>query len=102
MLNGNRAEVENVDFVSELRLRRWARANYVPPKQRSGTWHRVVLEEMCSKDAELDAQARNCAVSSSYVPLAPTTFHTRHDGHADQSDPNLLREIERFEIYVHG
>ena len=101
MLNANRAEAENVDFVSELQLRRWARKNYVPPKQRSDTWHPVVLEEMCSKDAELDAQARNRVIASSYVPLAPTTFHTWHDAHADQPDPNLLRETERFEIYVY-
>ena len=100
MLSSN--YTEEVDFVDELQLRRWARENYVPPEQRSSTWHPVVLDEMRSKDAELAAQVRSRAIASSYVPLAPTTFHTRHDSHADPADPNLLWATERFEIYIHG
>ena len=99
MLNANCAE--EIDFVRELQLRRWARENHVPPQERSGTWHPVVLEEMYAKDVESDERSRNRAVASSYVPLAPTTFHTWHDGHVDQADPNLLRETERFEVYIH-
>jgi hypothetical protein len=49
-----------VDFIEELRLRRWARENYVSQSQRQNGWHPVVLEEMHRKDKELqDAQARN-------------------------------------------
>jgi hypothetical protein len=42
-----------LDFIEELRLRRWARENYVPREQREAEWHPVVLEEMDRKDEEL-------------------------------------------------
>jgi hypothetical protein len=41
-----------LDFIEELRLRRWARENYVPQPERSEEWHPVVLEEMTKKDRE--------------------------------------------------
>lgn len=43
-----------LDMIEELRLRRWARENYVPESQRQDSWHPVVLEEMTSKDLETD------------------------------------------------
>ena len=46
-----RTEAE-LDFIEELRLRRWARENYVPPGQREHSWHPVVLDEMGQKDGE--------------------------------------------------
>lgn len=49
-------EVE-VDLLEEIRLRTWARANYVPPEERDLTWHPVVLEEMDARDRE-QAQER--------------------------------------------
>ncbi len=46
-----------LDFIEELRLRRWARENYVPAERRTAEWHSVVLDEMVRKDRELhDAQ----------------------------------------------
>ena len=46
-----------LDFIEELRLRRWARENYVPAERRTADWHSVVLDEMVRKDRELhDAQ----------------------------------------------
>ena len=42
-----------IDFIEELRLRRWARENYVPDGQRQRSWHPVVLDEMTRKDREL-------------------------------------------------
>jgi hypothetical protein len=42
----------DLDFIEELRLRRWARENFVPVEQRLPTWHPVVLEEMDRKDDE--------------------------------------------------
>lgn len=42
----------DVDFIEELRLRRWARENYVPSHQRDTSWHPIVLEEMRRKDSE--------------------------------------------------
>lgn len=41
-----------VDLIEELRLRRWARENYVSAEQREARWHPVVLEEMKAKDSE--------------------------------------------------
>jgi hypothetical protein len=42
----------DLDFIEELRLRRWARENYVPPTRRETGWHPVVHEEMEKKDQE--------------------------------------------------
>ena len=41
-----------MDFIEELRLRRWAREHYVPTGQRQPTWHPVVHDEMGRKDRE--------------------------------------------------
>jgi len=42
-----------LDFIEELRLRRWAREHYVPVHERKeNSWHPVVLEEMRKKDIE--------------------------------------------------
>jgi len=41
-----------VDFIEELKLRRWARENYVPADKRDVRWHPIVLEEMGRKDHE--------------------------------------------------
>lgn len=42
----------HVDLIEELRLRRWARENYVPATQRDTTWHPIILDEMGRKDGE--------------------------------------------------
>ncbi len=42
-----------LDFIEELRLRRWAREHYVPRQQRQMSWHPVVLEEMIRRDDEV-------------------------------------------------
>ncbi len=42
-----------LDFIEELRLRRWARENYVPRGQRKHSWHPVVQEEMDKKDLDV-------------------------------------------------
>jgi hypothetical protein len=41
-----------LDFIEELRLRRWAREHYVPRDERKHTWHPVIHEEMEKKDLE--------------------------------------------------
>lgn len=43
----------DVDFIEELRLRRWAREHYVPRNQRQMSWHAVILDEMDRKDREM-------------------------------------------------
>ncbi len=44
--------MEDLDLIEELRLRRWARENFVPVSQRQPNWHPVILEEMGQKDRE--------------------------------------------------
>ena len=41
-----------IDFIEELRMRRWARENFVPADDRNRSWHPIVLEEMRRKDVE--------------------------------------------------
>ena len=41
-----------VDFIEELRLRRWAREHYVPADRRESSWHPVILDEMVRKENE--------------------------------------------------
>lgn len=57
MLSSVAAEV---DFIEELRLRRWARENYVPLNQREVSWHPVVLDEMDRKDREMSEVEAVC------------------------------------------
>ena len=47
-----------LDFIEELRLRRWARENYAPRGQRQISWHPVVHEEMEKKDVEMAQPVR--------------------------------------------
>jgi len=47
--------VLDLDFIEELRLRRWARENYVPPNRRERSWHPVVHDEMTRRDTEKTA-----------------------------------------------
>jgi hypothetical protein len=49
--------VTDLDFIEELRLRRWARENYVPRTHREKSWHPIVHEEMTKKDHEQNASA---------------------------------------------
>ena len=46
------SSMAEVDFIEELRLRRWARENYVPSPERNRRWHPIILEEMGRKDEE--------------------------------------------------
>jgi hypothetical protein len=45
---------EELDFIQELRLRRWARENYVPAGEREASWHPVIHDEMNKKDRDLE------------------------------------------------
>jgi hypothetical protein len=50
----------DVDFIEELRLRRWAREHYVPRSQRKLSLHPVVLDEMSRKDNEMSEVESVC------------------------------------------
>jgi hypothetical protein len=51
----------DLDLIEELRLRRWARENYVPRSQRENSWHPVVHDEMHRKDQEEDDDGQSAA-----------------------------------------
>jgi hypothetical protein len=44
--------IDAVDLIAELRLRRWARENYVAGEDRDSEWHPIILDEMIRRDAE--------------------------------------------------
>ena len=44
--------VMELDFIEEIRLRCWARENYVAADERDESWHPIVLNEMRKKDLE--------------------------------------------------
>ena len=44
--------LRDTDLIAELRLRRWARENYVPTPQRDTAWHPIIHDEMTRKDRE--------------------------------------------------
>ena len=46
-------DLPEVDFIEELRLRRWARENYRPADSREPSLHPVVIDEMTRKDGEV-------------------------------------------------
>ena len=59
------------DPVEELRLRRWARENYVALEYRDPTWHDVVRDEMQRKDRERATADSYAEIARRIVPLAP-------------------------------
>ena len=52
-----------IDFIEELKLRRWARENYVPQPNRDGSWHPVIHDEMVRKDYDLRSSNNTAAVA---------------------------------------
>jgi hypothetical protein len=71
------------DVISELRLRQWARRNYLPPEQRHSGLHPIARSEMEFRDQELAAERPHWTmVRTPFVPLLPCD-----DRHIDQSHP---------------
>lgn len=89
------ASVAGVDLIEELRLRRWARQNYVPADQRVPEWHSIVTDEMQRRDRELASAPVPSRHPSAYVPLAPTEIRRHDQAHQEVSEPNLLRTGSR-------
>ncbi|HEX6987167.1 MAG TPA: hypothetical protein VF170_17440 [Planctomycetaceae bacterium] len=96
-----------MDLLKELRLRRWARENYVPAERRAATWHPVVLDEMRRRDEELAAEPLTDMVSAEHVasesiddlgsrivPLAPITY-SFDPPHLGPSAPHFLSKPAR-------
>jgi len=89
------SDLDDLDMIQELQLRRWARENYVTPDQRDSSQHPVVENEMRIKDAELiiDSRSRESAVA--FVPLAPTLIQALHSAHEMPAAPMGTRQPER-------
>lgn len=86
-----------LDLVHELRLRCWARENYVPASQRDGNWPGVVQDEMRRRDLEL-AEAAEQAHGSVHggrriVPLMPDGCWTVHGPHVETMRSKVLVSI---------
>lgn len=64
-----------LDLVAELRLRQWARRNYVPATDRQDSdWHAVVINEMrrIDRDLTLVEAAQQVVTSTGVVGLEPS------------------------------
>ena len=85
-----RSSVGPVDVVEELRLRRWARENYVPAAERDGLWHPIILEEMCRKDRDL---ASVHDLPRSMTPVMPAGVRFLHSAHLDTQRGELLLSV---------
>ena len=83
-----------MDMLKELRLRRWARENFVSPEERSADWHQVVLDEMRLRDAELAAMLSGGYFGSNLVPLEPTTYFFDVP-HLGPTQPHFLSKPQR-------
>ncbi len=51
------------DLIDELRMRRWARENYVPEGRREKTWHPVIHDEMTKKEQDLSARPSYASIA---------------------------------------
>lgn len=78
----NQADDKPINILTELRMRMWARKNFVPIQERPDKgWHPVVLDEMRRRDDELEMQQLMGMVitSSGIVPLERSRHETRLD-----------------------
>ncbi len=89
-----------LDLTKELRLRRWARQNYVAIDSRSGDWHAVVLDEMERRDVELTDRPAVSRMGGGFVPLPPTELRRLDEAHDAVGEPNMLQTADR--VSSHG
>lgn len=83
----------HADPVEELRLRRWARENYVPLVRRDRTWHAIVLDEMQRKDQELAAAETYSEIARRIVPLFPEEGASLRGPHIEPARTNVLLRV---------
>jgi hypothetical protein len=91
------ASSHSADPVEELRLRRWARENYVAVEFRDQTWHAVVLDEMRRKDQEEVAVESYAEVARRIVPLVPEPGRGLRGPHIDPVRSNVLVRVPTVE-----
>lgn len=87
------AHALHADPVEELRLRRWARENYVPIVRRDQTWHAVVLDEMQRKDQELAAAETYSEIARRIVPLFPEEGASLRGPHIESARTSVLLRV---------
>ncbi|HEY2249729.1 MAG TPA: hypothetical protein VGH74_01665 [Planctomycetaceae bacterium] len=81
------------DLVEELRLRRWARANYVPVEFRDQCWEACVLDEMQRKDQDLMAADDYVGVAQRIVPLVTEHGPALRGPHRDVVRAQVLARV---------
>ena len=81
------------DLLEELRLRRWARENYVPVERRDQTWHACVLEEMGRKDLEMQVADEYVDVAQRIVPLVTQHGPALRGPHRDVVRAQVLARV---------
>lgn len=84
-----------LDLIEELRLRRWARENYVPSAERQADWHTVIHDEMLRRD--LEQRPPDACRRADLVPLMPDTIDA--DWHTAGSGPHFAAATA--ELYYH-
>ena len=84
-------ENASVDLIEELRLRQWARRNFVAPEERCATWDPIVLDEMSFRDQELAENPPEWThIRTAFVPLAPTDQAYLDEAHESVPAPSGL------------
>lgn len=82
--------IDTMDMVQEMRLRRWARENFVSADDRSESWHQIVLDEMARIDSESTVHseqsgllfgAESMTLGHQIAPAEDPALNT-HEGHA--------------------
>lgn len=93
MANDPLVSTDATDLVQELRLRRWARENYVPVELRDQSWHPHVLDEMQRKDQERNAADKYGGIAQRIVPLVSEHSPALRGPHRDVVRAHVLARI---------
>ena len=94
------APIADVNLAKELRLRGWARKNYVSAENRPDKWHPIVLDEMRKRDRELESRSSGQTIAGTFAPLPPTDLRRLDEAHESVSEPNLLHADSRQPLHL--
>lgn len=95
-----RIDVSDLDLTRELRLRRWARENFVAAEERDRNWHPVVHHEMQLIEEERENRAADAIPKSRFVPLMPGEGRSVH-GAQSVREPRISRALQRAQRERH-